>query len=70
MGCQTVDRGSFGDFERSLNTKPYGYKVIEDFTGEAPSKVIGAWSDCTQDRERTELSGPKDNYRDIEYWYG
>lgn len=82
-GCQSVSRGSFGEFTRSLNTKTYGYEVIEDFTGTAPTAFIekfevrpgdcsgdGGWSDCDNDRERSELSGPKDNYRGTEYWYG
>lgn len=83
-GCQTVSRGTFGHFERSLNTTKYGYAIVEDFTGEASSKLIerfevrpgdcsrgtGGWSDCANDRERSELSGPKNNYRGNEYWYG
>lgn len=83
-GCQTVKRGSFGPFARSLNTKDYGYEVVEDFTGEAPATLIekfevrsgdcssgsGGWSDCATDRERSELSGPKNNFSGSEHWYG
>jgi hypothetical protein len=82
-GCQTLERGSFGVFERSLNTKAHGYVVIEDFTGQAPTKHIEkfevrpgdcssaiGWSDCENDRERSELMGPKDNFSGSEHWYG
>lgn len=63
-----LDRGEFGVFLRSLNVKPYGYTVIVDPTGNAPSRLIerfevrpgdchfsGGWSDCRSDRERSEL---------------
>lgn len=84
-GChQTyLNKGSFGSFKRSLNTKSYGYKIIEDPTGSAPTPLVerfevrhgdcgwsGGWSDCSNDRERSELSGTKDNYSGSEYWYG
>ena len=78
-----LNRGSFGEFKKSLNTKQYGYAIVEDFTGNAPTPFIEkfevrpgdcaediGWSDCAKDRERSELSGPKDNYRGTEYWYG
>jgi hypothetical protein len=79
-----ITRGNFGDFTRSLNNKKYGYEVINDFTGTAPttkiekfevrpgdcSADIGKWSDCKNDRERSELSGEKDNYSGSEHWYG
>jgi hypothetical protein len=67
--CQTVDRGSFGSFMRSLNSTSYGYKVVADPTGSAPTKMVErfevqpgdcsanrGWSDCANDRERSELS--------------
>lgn len=67
--CQSVDRGSFGQFKRSLNTTDYGYSIIEDPTGSAPTKMVerfevrpgdcgsdSGWSDCKKDRERSELS--------------
>lgn len=82
-GCASVDRGNFGYFKRSLNNKSYGYKISEDITKTAPTKNIEifevrngdcsfnkGWSDCKKDRERSELSGKKDNYRESEYWYG
>ena len=75
-----LNRGSFGEFKKSLNTKQYGYAIVEDFTGNAPTPFIEkfevrpgdcaadiGWSDCAKDRERSELSGPKDNYRSTEY---
>ncbi|NBT42441.1 MAG: hypothetical protein EBT20_18595, partial [Alphaproteobacteria bacterium] len=70
-----ITRGNFGDFKRSLNNKKYGYEVINDFTGAAPTTKIekfevrpgdcstdGKWSDCKNDRERSELGGKKNNY--------
>jgi predicted cupin superfamily sugar epimerase len=69
VGCQTVDRGSFGHFDRSLNTKSYGYQVVDDPTGSAPTPKVerfevragdcasdAVWSDCKNDRERSELA--------------
>ena len=67
--CQTIDRGSFGPFMRSLNTKSYGYQVVADPTGAAPTALVErfevrpgdcaantGWDDCANDRERSELS--------------
>ena len=78
-----VSRGEFGQFERSLNNTTHGYQVIEDPTGTAPTlkverfEVRGGdcsqnkyWSDCKNDRERSELSGPKNNLLGSEWWYG
>ena len=80
-GC--VDRGSFGPFSRSLNVKDYGYEVIEDPTGHAPTKYVerfevrpgdchysNGWSDCRSDRERSELSERNKKTLNGEYWYG
>ena len=82
-GCVSLDKGNFGHFKRSLNHKTYGYQVKEDTTTMAPTKMIevfevkdgdcssnSGWSDCDNDRERSELSGTKDNYPGNEYWYG
>ncbi|MCJ8299667.1 MAG: polysaccharide lyase [Pseudomonadales bacterium] len=82
-GCVTLDKGDFGTFKRSLNNKPHGYIVVEDPTKTAPVKMVEVfevrpgdcgsdegWSDCKKDRERSELSGSKDNYPGDEYWYG
>lgn len=68
-GCQTLDRGSFGYFERSMNNKSYGYQVVDDPTGSAPTSQVERfevragdctskprWSDCENDRERSELA--------------
>lgn len=84
--CVSINRGSLGHMDRSLNTKRYGYKVIDDFTGNAPTEKIekfevrpgdcsseGSWSDCANDRERSELKEPVDNRftgHGSEQWYG
>lgn len=75
--------GHGGEFIRSMNIKPHGYAVIKDFTGKAPNAfiekfevrpgdchTIPEWSDCKNDRERSELSGPENNYINTEFWYG
>ena len=81
---QTVDRGSFEAFTRSLNSTSYGYQVVEDPTGSAPTPMVerfevqpgdcGAttgWSDCANDRERSELSqNGNRNPVGSTYWYG
>ena len=82
-GCQTLNKGSFGDFRRSLNNTSYGYTLVADPTGTAPTAMIERfevqpgdcasspqWSDCDNDRERSELTGSKDNHRGKSYWYG
>jgi hypothetical protein len=66
---ESVDRGEFGRFGRSLNVAAYGYEVIDDPTGTAPTPKIerfevrpgdchasAKWNDCKQDRERSELA--------------
>jgi hypothetical protein len=83
-GCQAVDRGSFGPFERSLNNKTYGYEVVDDPTGSAPTLMVerfevrpvdcsanSVWSDCKTDRERSELiqKGILES-KSSNYWYG
>lgn len=78
-----LDRGNFGPFERSLNVTSHGYQVCEDTTHSAPTEMIEifevrpgdcsahkTWDDCAQDRERSELSGSKDNFIGDAYWYG
>jgi len=82
-GCQILNKGSFGPFKRSLNNASYGYSVVPDPTGTAPTEYVerfevrpgdcssdSGWSDCANDRERSELSGSKDNYPGSEFWYG
>jgi hypothetical protein len=82
-GCATLNKGNFGQFKRSLNNTFYGYRVVKDPTGKAPTEHVeifevrngdcasdGHWSDCANDRERSELSGSKDNYPGSEFWYG
>lgn len=82
--CANADNGEFGPFKRSLNTKSYGYMVVDDPTHSAPDALVekfevrpgdcskdGGWSDCANDRERSELSEEdKNNYPGDEYWYG
>lgn len=82
--CQTVDRGAFGQFQRSLNNTSYGYSVIDDPTGSAPTKFVerfevrpgdcgsnAGWSDCLNDRERSELSELRKSVtRGTSQWYG
>lgn len=64
-----LDRGDFGDFKRSLNHTDYGYMQVPDPTGGAPVPITerfevrpgdcdsnSGWNDCTNDRERSELS--------------
>jgi len=83
-GCQSIDRGSFGLFDRSLNNKPHGYQVVDDPTGLAPTAKIErfevrpgdcasdpGWSDCKNDRERSELSQQKPREMPgSSHWYG
>lgn len=70
-------------FKRSLNSSTYGYTLVEDDTGGAPSTKVerfevrsgdcGAqpgWSDCDSDRERSELSENGSAPAGSEYWYG
>lgn len=65
-GCQT---NALAPMKRSLSRTSWGYQVIADPTGLAPSPRVerfevrpgdcGAndgWNDCTSDRERSELS--------------
>ena len=82
--CQTVNRGSFGSFMRSLNNTSHGYAVIEDPTGSAPTKLVerfevrpgdcssnSGWSDCANDRERSELSEQHKSWTlGTTNWYG
>ncbi len=76
-------RGNFGEFQRSLNTKSYGYRIVNDPTNKGPSSVVEAfevrsgdcsyhekWNDCLTDRERSELSQvEKDTVTGDKYWY-
>ena len=82
-----IDKGSFGIMDRSLNNKSHGYQIVDDHTGSAPTAKIerfevqpgdcshgegGGWSDCANDRERSELKEPVDRRMTrsgSEYWY-
>ncbi len=83
-GCAStsIDRGNFGPFKRSLNNTSYGYEVVPDPTDTAPAAVEkfevrpgdcasnDGWSDCKNDRERSELSERNKTTRSgAEYWY-
>jgi len=83
--CQTLtlDRGNFGGFKRSLNNTSHGYQQIPDPTGSAPTETVerfevrpgdcgrdSGWSDCANDRERSELSESGLNKTGETYWYG
>lgn len=74
-----VDRGGFFSAHRSLNNTSYGYKIIDDPTGISPVPKIERfevragdcssnvnWSDCTNDRERSEI---RTNNHSGENWY-
>jgi hypothetical protein len=79
-----IDRGSFGEFRRSLNNTSYGYKIIDDPTGKAPLKEVEVfevrpgdsgkdqyYDDTQNDRERSEVSEvSKDQLPGNEFWYG
>jgi len=67
---------------RSLNNTPWGYQRILDPTGSAPTEYVerfevragdcssgATWSDCSNDRERSEILTPKDNLIGTEYRY-
>ena len=78
------DKGDFARFERSLNSTPHGYQVVDDPTGASPSPRVerfevrageceenGAWSDCRADRERSELAEfDSRSFEGDEAWYG
>ena len=81
----TGGRGQLGTMKRSLNHKSYGYQIVDDHTGSAPSESIerfevrdgdcssnSDWSDCRTDRERSELTqgGRGHATSSGEYWYG
>lgn len=80
----SINRGDFNPFERSLNNKDHGYLIKEDVTGSAPTELIEVfevrpgdcfwdrkWSDCDNDRERSELSHNRHKPSlGHTYWYG
>ena len=78
--------GGFGYMKRSMNNLSHGYKVVDDPTGKAPTAKVqrfevrdgdcshgdGSWSDCANDRERSELAEERVNriaYNGTEFWY-
>ena len=83
IGCSTIDRGNFGHMKRSLSHTSYGHEVIQDPTNKAPTDQVErfelrhgdcssnqTWSDCNNDRERTELSQQGNNRYGSSSWYG
>ncbi len=80
----TSKNGRFGPFERALNTTDHGYQIVPDPTELAPTRHVerfevrngdcvkkGAWDECAQDRERSELAQTKRNIGEGEtLWYG
>ena len=82
-GCESLNKGGFGAFKRSPNTKAHGYQIVADLTGTASTKLVErfevrpsdccsshGWSDCANDREGSELSGDRENDLGRDYWYG
>ncbi|WP_165311222.1 heparin lyase I family protein [Vibrio ziniensis] len=83
QGCSSVTSETFGSFKRSLNSKSYGYQVVEDpidhnnrsqvdyfEVRDGDCSSTSGWNDCSNDRERSELmqrSGYQVN--GSEYWY-
>lgn len=78
-----LDRGAIGPVFRSLNFTNHGYEIVEDFTGKALHAKIErfevrpgdcgeayGWSDCQNDRERSELSQKnKEDKQGRTEWY-
>ncbi|MEF1291937.1 heparin lyase I family protein, partial [Vibrio sp. M260118] len=80
-----VNRGNYGDFQRSLNNKSHGYTLTADPLLESDSSTLVErfevrygdcasnkdWNDCKKDRERSELSErSKSTHNGDQYWYG
>ena len=78
-----VERGDFGTFERSLNKRYYGYQLVVDPTDQFSDQLVerfevrsgdcssnSGWSDCENDRERSELKEkyPQENIGSTR-WY-
>lgn len=84
ISCASTGKEGLGSMVRSLNTKSHGYQVVEDPTNTAPTEYVerfevrdgdcgsdSGWSDCKNDRERSELSQmSKNGISSGEYWYG
>jgi len=74
-GCAatTYKREGFSSaFSRSLNSTSHGYNIVKDPTGSAPTEEVerfevragdcsedSVWSDCKNNRERSEVAGPR-----------
>lgn len=84
LALNSISRGEFGPFQTSLNHRDYGYQIIQDSTGGAPTSKIEkfevrpgdcgiskTWNDCTNDRERSEISEKGRTNKEAEvFWYG
>ncbi|WP_375748213.1 heparin lyase I family protein [Vibrio sp. HN007] len=83
LGCEATAYKDFGRFDRSLNNKSYGYQKVEDPIDSSNTELVeyfevrdgdcasdSGWSDCANDRERSELSQKTNRQVDgSEYWY-
>lgn len=82
VNAQVINHDNFTKFRRSLNNKPWGYTIVNDSGNNSKVPDIerfevrqgdcaaeGAWDDCANDRERSEVSFAPDNYAGQEYWY-
>lgn len=80
--AQTIDHSTFTGFKRSLNNTPWGYTIVNDSGKNSTVPNIerfevrqgdcaadGSWSDCDNDRERSEIAFAADNFAGKEYWY-
>ena len=81
--AQAIDHGTFTGAKRSLNDKPWGYTIVANTDAGSTVKNIErfevragdcgsdpGWSDCANDRERSEITFAPDNSVGSEMWYG
>lgn len=81
---ESIDRGDFGPFKRSLNTRSHGYQLVDDPVAKFPLQQVerfevrpgdcansSGWSDCKTDRERSEIKETLSRRNiDSTSWYG
>ncbi|WP_413282598.1 heparin lyase I family protein [Vibrio sp. MA40-2] len=81
-GCKSTSE-NFGRFERSLNNTVHGYNKVKDPLDPSNTGLVeyfevrdgdcssnSGWSDCANDRERSELSQKTNRQSNgDEYWY-
>lgn len=74
-GCSSINHkreGFSSAFYRSLNSTSHGYNIVKDPTGSAPTEEVerfevragdcsqdSVWSDCKNNRERSEVASPR-----------